>query len=306
MDNLERKIDLLTEQVAKLTEAQARRSEFIEEMNPVMKQVMAGATEQLESLEARGYFTFGRELVNILDTIVTNYDEDDLKALGQSVVGILDTVRTLTQPAVLEVMGDAGEVLQNSDDVEPVGVFGMVRATRDAEVQRGMAVMLEVLKHVGRGASALDKAQGTPKRNRKARVAAATAPKAGRRGVERPAKTAAPSAPAKTEATRAGGTVQMDGVAFTDDGYLADPQQWTRELGVAIAAAQGIEALSDEQWKVVDFARGDFLEHGMSPNIRRITQQTGLATKDIYRLFPKAPGRTIARIAGIPKPAGCL
>jgi sulfur relay (sulfurtransferase) DsrC/TusE family protein len=31
-----------------------------------------------------------------------------------------------------------------------------------------------------------------------------------------------------------------------------------------------------------------------------------VATKDLYALFPKAPGRTIAKIAGLPKPAGCL
>jgi dissimilatory sulfite reductase related protein len=44
----------------------------------------------------------------------------------------------------------------------------------------------------------------------------------------------------------------------------------------------------------------------MSPNIRRITLELGVSTKDVYALFPKAPARTIAKIAGIPKPAGCL
>ncbi len=56
----------------------------------------------------------------------------------------------------------------------------------------------------------------------------------------------------------------------------------------------------------MDFARKDFLENKASPNIRRLTQGTSLATKDIYALFPKAPARTIAKIAGIPKPTGCI
>jgi sulfur relay (sulfurtransferase) DsrC/TusE family protein len=31
-----------------------------------------------------------------------------------------------------------------------------------------------------------------------------------------------------------------------------------------------------------------------------------VTTKELYVLFPRAPGRTIASIAGLPKPAGCL
>ena len=74
---------------------------------------------------------------------------------------------------------------------------------------------------------------------------------------------------------------------------------------VTLAAAQGVE-LTDAHWKVVEFARGEFLSTKMSPNIRRITQATGVATKDLYMLFPKAPARTVAKVAGIPKPVGCI
>jgi tRNA 2-thiouridine synthesizing protein E len=31
-----------------------------------------------------------------------------------------------------------------------------------------------------------------------------------------------------------------------------------------------------------------------------------VSTKELYALFPKAPARTVAKIAGTPKPAGCL
>ena len=79
----------------------------------------------------------------------------------------------------------------------------------------------------------------------------------------------------------------------------------TRALAVTIAAAQGV-TLDEARWKVVDFARAEFEKAGVSPNVRRITQGAALSTKDLYALFPKAPARTVARIAGIPKPAGCI
>jgi TusE/DsrC/DsvC family sulfur relay protein len=72
-----------------------------------------------------------------------------------------------------------------------------------------------------------------------------------------------------------------------------------------IAAAQGV-GMSEAHWKVVEFVRADFEATKVSPNIRRITQATGVSTKDLYTLFPKAPARTVAKIAGIPKPAGCI
>ena len=96
-----------------------------------------------------------------------------------------------------------------------------------------------------------------------------------------------------------------DGVGFTADGHLADPGQWTRDLALSLAEAQGV-TLDDARWRVIEFARADFEEHGASPNVRRITMGTGLATRELYAMFPDAPARTVAKIAGIPKPAGCI
>jgi tRNA 2-thiouridine synthesizing protein E len=97
----------------------------------------------------------------------------------------------------------------------------------------------------------------------------------------------------------------IDGIAYTADGHLADASAWTRTLGEALARLQGV-TLTDAHRAVLEAARSDFATTGVSPNIRRLTQIAGVSTKDIYALFPKAPGRTIAKIAGLPKPAGCL
>lgn len=100
-------------------------------------------------------------------------------------------------------------------------------------------------------------------------------------------------------------SVTINGVGFTADGHLADPSEWTRELAVTLAAAQDV-TLGDAHWKVVEFARADFEAHGFSPNVRRITMGTGLSSRELYALFPHSPARTVARIAGIPKPVGCI
>ena len=97
----------------------------------------------------------------------------------------------------------------------------------------------------------------------------------------------------------------MDGVGFGADGHLADASTWTRALGEKLALLQGVE-MTEAHWKLVEIARAEFVSTKVSPNIRRLTQIGAASTKDIYALFPKAPARTLAKIAGLPKPAGCL
>jgi TusE/DsrC/DsvC family sulfur relay protein len=99
----------------------------------------------------------------------------------------------------------------------------------------------------------------------------------------------------------AGRTVQLN-----DEGFMIDGGQWSPEIGEAIAGELGL-ALTPEHWKIINFCREDTAtQGGQSPGPRRITQLTGTQTKDLYRLFPKGPGKLVARIAGLPKPKSCL
>jgi tRNA 2-thiouridine synthesizing protein E len=322
LDTVLARLDALNARVHDLTERQRKQDEFFSEMSPILKEVMATATTRLDALEKRGYFAFGRELVGVGERIVEGFSPDDVRLLGDSVVAILETVRTLTQPEVLAVAGEASEVLQKADQVEPIGILGMVRASRDEDVQKGMAVMMDVVRHVGRVAEIVAKRRAPrPADDRRARLAAVTgARRRSALGVERPraSKEAAPSATAATAAplgpppgcavpsTKAPEVAAViEGVAFTRDGHLADAGAWSEGLAVKLAGPHGL-TLDEARWAVVKFARSDFEATGASPNIRRLTQGTGVTTKDLYSLFPKAPARTIAKIAGIPKPAGCI
>lgn len=313
--SIEARLDTLSQQMAYLVERQKKSEELFTEATPILRAVMATATTRLDDLEKRGYFAVARELVRVGERVVERYGPQDVQALGDAIVDILGTVRALTQPEVLAIAGEATTAIHNVNTVEPLGILGMVKATRDDNVQRGMAVMMDVMRHVGRAADALA-AQKRPSaaESRRDRLDAITGSRRKKPlGIERtpaprPAAPAPvrPAAPAKAAPVApAADTTLLGGVAFTPDGHLADPNAWTPALGDTLAAALGVE-LDEARRKVIDFARADFLKTGSSPNIRRITLELGLSTKDIYALFPKAPARTIAKIAGIPKPAGCL
>ena len=99
----------------------------------------------------------------------------------------------------------------------------------------------------------------------------------------------------------AGKTVQVN-----DEGFLTDPNEWTKEIAVAIAAEEGVGPHTDAHWKVIEFCRKDGAETGKAPTLRRITSQAGISTKEMFSLFPKGPAKKVARIAGLGKPEGCV
>ncbi len=94
-------------------------------------------------------------------------------------------------------------------------------------------------------------------------------------------------------------------VDVNDEGFMTDAAQWTPEIGEAIAAEVGL-ALTPEHWKVITFCREDAAREGQPPGLRRISKLSGVGTKELYSLFPKGPGKLAARLAGLPKPHGCV
>ncbi len=94
-------------------------------------------------------------------------------------------------------------------------------------------------------------------------------------------------------------------VEVNDDGFLVQASQWTPEVAQGIAVELGL-TLTDAHWKVLHFCREDAARQGQPPGLRRITQVAGVPTKELYQLFPKGPGKLAARIAGLPKPQGCV
>lgn len=96
-------------------------------------------------------------------------------------------------------------------------------------------------------------------------------------------------------------TIEMDG-----DGFMLDPTLWTDDLAKEIAKTDGINELTENHWKVITIIRQNFEEKGMAPMIRVICKGTGLKLKEIYELFPLGPARGACRVAGLPKPDGCV
>ena len=92
-----------------------------------------------------------------------------------------------------------------------------------------------------------------------------------------------------------------------EQGFLLEPV-FDDEAVRVIAAAENIE-LTDAHWEVVNYLRGEYREHGHTPNFRNMIKgmaelRPGVDSKYLYDLFPVGPAKQGPKVAGLPQPLG--
>lgn len=96
-------------------------------------------------------------------------------------------------------------------------------------------------------------------------------------------------------------------VALNEEGFLEDPSLWNEDLARLLAKSEeGLEVLTEDHWTVIRFIRGHFEEKQGAPMVRAVCKGTGLRLQQIYDLFPSGPAKGACKLAGLPKPDGCV
>jgi TusE/DsrC/DsvC family sulfur relay protein len=107
---------------------------------------------------------------------------------------------------------------------------------------------------------------------------------------------------------------ELNGTTYEADeeGYLTDISAWNPELAVLIAADEKIEMTADA-WEVVNFLREYYEEYQIAPAVRVLTKAVKNKlgpekgnSKYLYEMFPYGPAKQACKIAGLPKPTGCV
>lgn len=91
-----------------------------------------------------------------------------------------------------------------------------------------------------------------------------------------------------------------------EEGFLRVITGWDRATAEALAKANDIGPLTDAHWKVIEFVKSYYETHGAGPPVVKIGKATGLSAADICRLFPCGVVRGAYRLAGLPRPPGCI
>jgi uncharacterized protein YjgD (DUF1641 family) len=125
-------------------------NDFLKDVSPIIRQVGLDAISKLNELEKRGYIDFFRELSKSLDNIVTHFKAEDVKALSDNIVFIMETVKNLTQPDMLKAINNALVIYKNLDmeNVEEYSIFKAIMELRKPEMKKGIGFMITFLKRL--------------------------------------------------------------------------------------------------------------------------------------------------------------
>ncbi len=95
-------------------------------------------------------------------------------------------------------------------------------------------------------------------------------------------------------------------IEVDEDGFIQEPQKWNKEVAEDIAKTENAYPMGEEHWKLVNYLRDYYVKYEIAPPIRMLVKQTGLDLKKIYQLFPGGPAKGACKVAGLPKPTGCV
>lgn len=103
-------------------------------------------------------------------------------------------------------------------------------------------------------------------------------------------------------------TFSVNGRAYEvdEEGFLQEPELWTEEVAVDFATTENIQQLTEDHWKLIHYVRQYFIDYGIAPMVRKVCKQTGFSAEQIYDLFPSGPAKGVCKVAGLPKPTGCV
>ncbi|MCX8057651.1 MAG: DUF1641 domain-containing protein [Ignavibacteria bacterium] len=123
---------------------------FVRDFGPISKDITIDLMYKLDELDRKGYFAFLKETQRIFDNIVTSFTVEDVKALGDNIVTILNTIKNLTQPDMLQAVNNALNVYKNLDiEVkEDISLIKLVKELNHPETKKALYFALQFLKNL--------------------------------------------------------------------------------------------------------------------------------------------------------------
>jgi tRNA 2-thiouridine synthesizing protein E len=108
--------------------------------------------------------------------------------------------------------------------------------------------------------------------------------------------------------------IEVSGTTYETDeeGYLVNLSDWNEEVANFIAKEENLE-MGPNHWEVINFLREYYTEYQIAPAVRVLTKSIGKRlgpekgnSQYLYELFPYGPAKQACKIAGLPKPTGCV
>jgi uncharacterized protein YjgD (DUF1641 family) len=124
--------------------------DFMRDAGPIANEVIIEITHKLAEFEQKGYFIYLNQISRMIDNVVTHFKPEDISLLADNVVNILETVKNITQPEMLNAVNTAVKVFNNLETENPpeYSMWQVYKEMRTPEMRRGMGMMISFMKNM--------------------------------------------------------------------------------------------------------------------------------------------------------------
>lgn len=125
-------------------------TDLAKDVAPIANEVIIDGTKKLHEFEQKGYFEFMREMGHIIDNVVTHFTVEDLRALADNIVTILETVKNLTQPDMLNSVNNAVKIFASMDieEAPSYSIFKLMREMNQPEMKKALGFFVMFMKNL--------------------------------------------------------------------------------------------------------------------------------------------------------------
>jgi uncharacterized protein YjgD (DUF1641 family) len=124
--------------------------DLMQDMGPIFNETVIDMIRKMAEMEEKGYFEFFNEMMRATDSIITHYSGEDVKLLADNIVTVMDTVKNITQPDMLQAMNNAVNVFQKLEveNIPEYSIWMAMKEMRSPEMKKGIGFMISFLKNL--------------------------------------------------------------------------------------------------------------------------------------------------------------
>ncbi|MEN8115934.1 MAG: DUF1641 domain-containing protein [Bacteroidota bacterium] len=125
-------------------------NDFMKDASPLFNEAVIDFTKKLNEFDQKGYFEFFAETGLILDNIITHYQPEDVRALANNIVTIMEAVRSATQPEMMQALNNGLKIYGSleMENVPEYSIFKVMREMNKPEMKRSLGFFMTFMKNI--------------------------------------------------------------------------------------------------------------------------------------------------------------
>ena len=126
--------------------------EFVKDLEPLLKSAVPQIIHYLDQLEQKGVLRIINATIDLRTKIAATYTAEDIEVMGDGLVAVLGLAKSLSNPKAIALLEKLSQIPSKVEleNAKSIGVFGLASAGFNPEISKGLGVLMELTKAMGK------------------------------------------------------------------------------------------------------------------------------------------------------------